>query len=258
MHMLQTELEAMSRDQLLHLQLTRLKTVVTHAYDRNSLYRERFRQTGVEPGDIRDIADLSRLPTMNKEDLRLSYPFGFLCLDPVNLREMHMSSGSTGTPIAMVYTNRDLEQWSECMGRCYVMAGCRPGDPVQITPSFGLFNGGFGMYHGARRAGLFVIPTGAGNTARQIKLAKDFKSRILTGVVSYGIRVLEELSANGDTLPSLKIGIFGAETFSDSMKKTISDGLEVETFDIYGMTETGGVGTLGQDCQDHSGIHVWE
>jgi phenylacetate-CoA ligase len=159
----------------------------------------------------------------------------------------------------MLYTQGDLDQWAECMARCYRMAGCREGDPVQITPSFGLFNGGFGMYHGARRAGLFIIPTGAGNTARQVKLARDFGTRAITGVVSYGIRILEELAQDPESrLPNLKIGIFGAETFSARMRETLKDGLGLEPFDIYGMTETGGVGTLGQDCRDHSGLHVWE
>jgi phenylacetate-CoA ligase len=144
------------------------------------------------------------------------------------------------------------------MARCYVMAGARAGDPVQITPSFGLFNGGFGMYHGAQAAGLFVIPTGAGNTHRQLMLARDFKTRILTGVVSYGIRVMEVLAEQGDTLDHLEIGIFGAEIFSESMKRKISEGLGIEAFDIYGMTETGGVGTLGMDCPAHDGIHLWE
>lgn len=256
--MFQPELEAMSRDELSALQLSRLRGMVRHVRERNAAYRQRLEAAGVGPDDIKSLDDIRRLPTIDKEDLRLSYPAGFLCEDIGAVREMHMSSGSTGTPIAMLYTADDLEQWAECMARCYAMAGCRPGDPVQITPSFGLFNGGFGMYHGARKAGLFIIPTGAGNTSRQIRLARDFGTRILTGVVSYGIRVLEELLLKGGELPGLDIGIFGAETFSNSMKKTIADGLGVEAFDIYGMTETGGVGTLGQDCPDHSGIHVWE
>ncbi|MCC8190743.1 MAG: phenylacetate--CoA ligase [Planctomycetes bacterium] len=257
--MFQPECEAMSRDQLAALQRERLRTTITNAYRNNPLYRERFDRAGIHPDDIQDLADIIRVPTLSKEDLRLSYPAGFLSCDPGLIREMHMSSGSTGTPIAMLYTEEDLDQWAECMARCYRMAGCRPGDAIQITPSFGLFNGGFGMYHGARKAGLFIIPTGAGNTARQIALARDFKTRILTGVVSYGIRVLEELMKMADNrLPRLEIGIFGAETFSASMKATITKGLGIEAFDIYGMTETGGVGTLGQDCPDHSGIHVWE
>ncbi|MDR3077381.1 MAG: phenylacetate--CoA ligase [Planctomycetota bacterium] len=256
--MLQPELEAMSRDQLAALQLSRLRETARRACENNAGYRERFRQAGVGPEDIRDLSDLARLPVIDKEVFRLSYPAGLLCGDMREIREMHMSSGSTGTPIAMLYTREDLEQWAECMARCYRMAGCRPGDPVQITPSFGLFNGGFGMYHGARRAGLFIIPTGAGNTARQIRLARDFHTRALGGVVSYGIRILEELLRLGESLPDLGIGIFGAETFSQGMKEKLAAGLGVEVFDIYGMTETGGVGTLGQDCREHAGIHVWE
>ncbi|MCD8349642.1 MAG: phenylacetate--CoA ligase [Planctomycetaceae bacterium] len=256
--MFQPDLEAMSRDQLSALQLDRLQKLAAYVYENNTAYRERFQAANVEPADIRDLSDLSRLPTMSKEDLRLSYPTGFLCEDKANIREMHMSSGSTGTPIAMLYNQSDLNQWAECMARCYVMAGCREGDPIQITPSFGLFNGGFGMYHGARMAGLFIIPTGAGNTARQVKLARDFKTRIITGVVSYGIRILEQVLADGGDLPDMTIGVFGAETFSASMRETLKNGLKIEPFDVYGMTETGGVGTLGQDCPDHSGLHVWE
>lgn len=138
------------------------------------------------------------------------------------------------------------------------MAGAETGDVVQITPSFGLFNGGFGMYHGAREAGLFVIPAGAGNTPRQIRLANDFGTRILTGVVSYGVRIMEVLQETDQKLDTVKIGIFGAETFSDSLKKKLAIGLNAEIFDIYGMTETGGVGTLGMDCKAHDGTHVWE
>ena len=133
----------------------------------------------------------------------------------------------------------DLRQWGECMARCYRMAGVLTGDVVQITPSFGLFNGGFGFYHGARQAGLFVLPTGAGNTARQVRLAKDFKTRVFTGVVSYGTRILEELEKHNTSLPDMEIAIFGAEIFSESMKEKIAAALGVEVFDIYGMTETG-------------------
>jgi phenylacetate-CoA ligase len=158
----------------------------------------------------------------------------------------------------MPYTIADIQQWGDCMARCYYMAGAVKGDTVQITPSFGLFNGGFGMYHGARAAGLFIVPTGAGNTHRQIKLAKDFKTKILMGVVSYGIRIMEVLTELKEELPDLKIGVFGAEIFTESMKKKMETGLGIETFDIYGMTETGGVGTLGMDCSAHNGIHVWE
>ncbi len=250
--------ETASLDELRNIQLAGLKKIVRHVYEKNLIQRERFDVHGVTPDDIKTVEDVAKLPTMSKEDLRKHYPMSLSCVPSDAVVEMHMSSGSTGTPIVMPYTLGDLDQWAQCMARCMIMAGARRGDPVQITPSFGLFNGGFGFYHGARKAGLFVIPTGAGNTPRQIRLAKDFKTRVLTGVVSYGIRIMEVLEEAKETLPDLKIGIFGAEIFSDSMKKKISRGLDVETFDIYGMTETGGVGTLGQDCPDHSGIHVWE
>ena len=144
------------------------------------------------------------------------------------------------------------------MARCYMMAGAKQGDVCQITPGFGLFNGGFGCYHGARAAGLFILPCGAGNTARQIKLAKDFKSRIVTGVVSYAVRIIEMLDEQKNNLPDLQIGIFGAETFSDAMKDRIRSRLGIDVYDIYGMTETGGIGTLGMDCSFHSGLHQWE
>lgn len=251
--------ETMSRDELSALQDTRLRQTITYAMEHNTYFRNRLNAAGLQSGaDFNGVADLHKLPFMSKEDFRREYPLGMCCVDKSVIKEMHMSSGSTGTPVVMAYTENDLAQWAECMARCYVMAGAQPGDPCQITPGFGLFNGGFGCYHGARKAGLFVIPTGAGNTARQIKLARDFGTKVMTGVVSYAIRIMELLDQDNAELPDLKIGIFGAETFSASMKKRIQDGLGIEAFDIYGMTETGGIGTLGMDCAAHAGIHPWE
>jgi phenylacetate-CoA ligase len=251
-------LETLSQDEIKNVQLTKLKRILAYVYENNPVQRKRFSAAGVVPEDLERLEDLSSFPLMDKATLRDNYPLGLSCVEKNLLIEMHMSSGSTGTPVVMPYTEGDLRQWAECMARCYCMAGAKKGDPTQITPSFGLFNGGFGMYHGARAAGLFIIPTGAGNTERQIKLARDFKTRVFTGVVSYGIRMMEVLAETGQDLPDLEIAIFGAEIFSDSLKAKIKQGLNAEIFDIYGMTETGGVGTLGQDCIDHSGIHVWE
>ncbi len=252
------EMETASQDELTAMQERLLPEIVKYVYENNPAQKKRFDEAGVAPGDVKGLEDLCKLPLMSKTDFRDHYPLGLSCVDSSNFVEMHMSSGSTGTPVVMPYTQGDLDQWAECMARCYYMAGAVKSDVCQITPSFGLFNGGFGMYHGARKAGLFIIPAGAGNTPRQIKLAKDFKTKVLTGVVSYGIRVLEVLAEQGEELPDLKTGIFGAEIFSQSMKKRINEGLGIESFDIYGMTETGGVGTLGQDCKDHSGIHIWQ
>jgi phenylacetate-CoA ligase len=252
------ELETLERAKLEALQLERLQKIARRVYERNAVYRKSFDEAGVKPESIKSLADIARLPTINKAVFRDTYPMGLSCVEKKKIVEMHMSSGSTGTPVVMPYTQGDLDQWASCMARCYAMAGADPTDVVQITPSFGLFNGGFGMYHGARKYGLFVVPTGAGNTARQIKLARDFGTNVITGVVSYGLRLMEELETAGVRLPALKCGIFGAEAFSDGMKKRLTEGLGVEMFDIYGMTETGGVGTLGQDCREHGGIHVWE
>jgi phenylacetate-CoA ligase len=250
--------ETMSRDELAAYQLARLRELVKRACEQSPFYRQKFDRAGAKPGDITSLEDLRLLPFISKEDFRLQYPLGMLCAPRQDLREMHMSSGSTGTPVVMAYTAADLDQWAECMARCYFMAGVNTGDAIQITPSFGLFNGGFGFYHGARKAGLFIIPASAGNTPRQIHLMNDFSVRALMGVVSYGLRILEVLQEKKTALPSLKIGMFGAETFSDSMRERIQNGLGIEAFDIYGMTETGGVGTTGMDCPCHCGIHVWE
>jgi phenylacetate-CoA ligase len=250
--------ETLSRDELAALQLDKLKAVVKWAYERNGFYRAKMDKAGIKPSDIEMFEDIRNIPTINKEDFRAAYPLAMLCVDKTDLREMHMSSGSTGTPVVMAYAQEDLDQWAECMARCYLMAGLEPGDTIQITPSFGLFNGGFGFYHGARKAGMFIIPAGAGNTARQIKLMNDFQVKGLMGVVSYGIRIMEVLQDQMADLPHLKVGIFGAETFSDSMREKMQNGLGIEAFDIYGMTETGGVGTTGMDCECHNGIHVWE
>jgi phenylacetate-CoA ligase len=250
--------ETLSRDELAAVQLEGLKWTVKHVWANNDFYRERLTAAGVEPGDIRALADISELPFLTKDDFRDQYPLGMLCMPRASIREMHMSSGSTGTPVVMAYTETDLAQWAECMARCQVMAGLQPGDGLQIMPTFGLFNGGFGFYHGARRAGLFAVPASSGNTARQIMLMRDFKVKAMGAVVSYASRIIEMLDEKGMELPDLKIGIFGAESFSDEMRKRIESRLGIRAFDIYGMTETGGIATTGMDCEARCGLHVWE
>jgi len=250
--------ETQSRDELAAVQLDGLKWTVKHAWANNDFYRARLTEAGVEPGDIRSLDDLGGLPFLTKEDFRDQYPLGMLCMPRTSIREMHMSSGSSGTPVVMAYTEADLAQWAECMARCQVMAGLQPGDALQIMPTFGLFNGGFGFYHGARRAGLFAVPASSGNTARQIMLMRDFKVKAMGAVVSYAARIIEMLDEKDMELPDLKIGIFGAESFSDEMRLRVESRLGIKAFDIYGMTETGGVGTTGMDCEARCGLHVWE
>ena len=250
--------ETLSRDELAAVQLEGLKWTVKHVWANNEFYRRKMAAVSVEPGDIRSLEDVAELPFLTKDDFRDQYPLGMLCMPHGSVREMHMSSGSTGTPVVMAYTEEDLAQWAECMARCQVMAGLQPGDAIQIMPTFGLFNGGFGFYHGARRAGLFAVPASSGNTARQIMLLRDFKVKGMGSVVSYSARIIELLDEKGLELPDLKVGIFGAESFSDEMRKRVESRLGITAFDIYGMTETGGVGTTGMDCEARCGIHVWE
>ena len=253
--------ETMSRDEYAKVQLEGLQKSLRRVWQ-NEFYRDRLKKGGVaNPEDIKSLDDLTRLPFFTKEDFREAYPLKMNCVDRSDLLEFHMSSGSTGTPVVMSYTKNDLNQWAECMARCFTMAGLQKGDAFQIMPTFGLFNGGFGCYHGCRKAGLFCVPASSGNTERQIKLMRDFRVKGFCSVVSYVPRLIEKLDAetSGDhDIPSIRIGIFGSETFSDEMRRKIEKRLHIECFDIYGMTETGGIGTTGQDCKAHEGIHVWE
>ena len=253
--------ETMSRDEYAKVQLEGLQKSLRRVWS-NEFYRKRLKKGGLaNPEDVKSLDDLENLPFFTKEDFREAYPLKMNCVGRCDLREFHMSSGSTGTPVVMAYTKNDLNQWAECMARCFTMAGLHEGDALQIMPTFGLFNGGFGCYHGARKAGLFTIPASSGNTERQIRLMRDFRTKGFVSVVSYVPRIIEKLDAaeNGERdIPSLRVGIFGSETFSDEMRRRIENRLHIECFDIYGMTETGGIGTTGQDCKAHDGIHVWE
>ncbi len=169
----------MPHERLRTYQNQKLLETLRWVWQRNEFFQNRFAEVGLTmPDDFAGIEQLHQLPLCGKDDFRKTYPLGMCCVENEAIREMHMSSGSTGSAVVMPYTEHDLDQWAECMARCFVMAGAQAGDPIQITPSFGLFNGGFGMYHGARKAGLFVIPTGSGNTERQIRLAQDFGTKI--------------------------------------------------------------------------------
>ena len=251
--------ETMSRDELAKVQLEGVRKSLRRVWG-NEFYVSRLKKAGLsDPEEFTSLDDLEKLPFMTKEDFREAYPLKMSTVDRKELLEFHMSSGSTGTPVVMAYTKNDLNQWADTMARCFTMAGLEAGDTFQIMPTFGLFNGGFGCYHGCRKAGLFCVPASSGNTERQIKLMRDFRVKGFCSVVSYVPRIIEKLDASNDPdIPSLRVGVFGSETFSDEMRKKIENRLHIECFDIYGMTETGGIGTTGQDCKAHSGIHVWE
>lgn len=253
------EVETMSRDALEALQLKGLQKTLRRVWG-CEWWRDLLRKRGMsDPEDVKSLDDLRNLPFLTKEDFREAYPLKMSTVDRRELLEFHMSSGSTGTPVVMAYTKNDLNQWADTMARCFTMAGLEAGDAFQIMPTFGLFNGGFGCYHGCRKMGLFCVPASSGNTERQIKLMRDFRVKGFCSVVSYVPRIIEKLDASNDPdITSLRVGVFGSETFSDEMRKKIENRLHIECFDIYGMTETGGIGTTGQDCSAHAGIHVWD
>lgn len=211
------------------------------------------------PEKIETYEELSRLPFLTKDMLRLGYPFGYLCDDKKNLARMHMSSGTTGTPIINSMTPNDVQNWAEIMCRCLKTAGLNENDVLQVTPSFGLFNGGFGFHFGAQKLGAFIIPAGAGRSGLQLKLMRDLGVTALAAIASYPLRLLEiARQENFDfSQTKLKTGIFGAEVWSDGMRKRIEQVTTIKTYDIIGMTETGGVG-MGIDCADRSGIHIWD
>jgi phenylacetate-CoA ligase len=223
----------------------------------NAAWRRRLGDAA--PGDIRAPGDWARLPFLAKDDLRDAYPFGLACAGPGTVLRIHMSSGTTGNPVLNPYTRADVEQWAAVMARCYVAAGVGARDVVQITPSFGLFTGGFGFHYGAERIGAMVVPIGAGRTSLQLQLMRDLGATVLAGISTYPLRILEVAREERFDLGSLRlrVAILGSEMWSDDLRRLIERELALTTFDIIGMTETGGPG-LGIDCAARAGIHVWE
>jgi phenylacetate-CoA ligase len=254
--MWQPELEALEREPMERLVLERMRKTLGRALA-NPAYARRL--GGVRPEDVKTPADWRRLPFLTKAELRDAYPFGLACGTDRGYRRLHMSSGTTGNPIVNPYTAADIEQWGEVMARCYVAAGVGARDVVQITPSFGLFTGGFGFHYGAERLGAMVIPTGAGRTSLQLRLMRDLRATVLAAIATYPLRLLEVAREERFDLGSLslRVGIFGSEMWSDELRARIERELSIRAFDIIGMTETGGPG-MGIDCVARAGIHVWE
>ncbi|MDF1536845.1 MAG: phenylacetate--CoA ligase [bacterium] len=255
--MYQPEKESMDREQLVHLQLEKLRLTLTRIRDHNPGYHGMIGR--VDPEEIGSVDDVAKLPFMTKDDLRDAYPFALTCAPKREFARFHMSSGTTGTPILNPYTRQDVDQWGEIMARCFAAAGVGSEDVVQITPSFGLFNGGFGFHYGASRLGSFIVPIGAGRTALQLQFIADLGTTCLTAIASYPLRLMEVAREQGFDWRdnSLKVGIFGAEVWSDEMRERIEEEMGIVTYDIIGMTETGGVG-MGIDCAARAGVHVWE
>ena len=255
--MFQPELEQMPQAELQKLQLKRLKDTIGRIESANPFYFEKIGRTG--SSSITSLEDIRKFPLMTKDDLRDGYPYKYSCAEKSSFLRMHMSSGTTGTPIINPMTRGDIKQWGDIMARCYAAAGLTSADVIQITPSFGLFNGGFGFHYGAEALGAMVIPIGAGRTLLQLQFLKDFGVTALAAIASYPLRLIEVAEKEGFDFrkTGLKVGIFGSEVWSDEIRSRIESSMGIETFDIIGMTETGGVG-LGIDCSAHDGIHVWE
>jgi phenylacetate-CoA ligase len=250
------ERETLPREVLAERQLEGLRRTLVRIRS-NPAYDARL--GGVAPEEIRSLDDWKRLPFLTKEVLRDAYPYGLACAPREAFLRVHMSSGTTGNPILNPYTRGDIAQWTEVMARCYGAAGVTARDVIQVTPSFGLFTGGFGFHYGAEAIGAMVIPIGAGRTLLQLKLMRELKATVLAAIATYPLRLIEVAQEEGFDLKSLslRVGLLGSEMWSDELRARIERGLGIEAFDLIGMTETGGPG-MGIDCQAHAGIHVWE
>jgi phenylacetate-CoA ligase len=252
--------ECVLRGELERLQLERLREVVYRIYNNNYHYRKKMKEAKISPEDIKSLEDIKKLPHTTKEDLRETQPFGYLVTSFESVVEVHGTSGTTGEPVFVYYTSNDIENWSDIMARSLAAAGLTKRDVLQITPSFSLFTGGFGFYYGARRIGATIVPTGPGYSRRQIYVMQKLGTTMLTGIANYAIRLAEVAIEMGiDPAKDTKVrkGVFGAEMWSDAMRKKIESIWDMETFDIYGMAELYGPG-VAIDCQYHNGLHVWE
>ena len=251
--------ERMSRKDLGALQLERLQGVVKKVYDKVPFYRAKLDAAGVKPADVKTLADLRKLPFTDKNDLRDNYPLGLLTVPQSEVREIHGSSGTTGKPIIVAYTNKDIDTWSEVMARTLANAGCNPGDVVQNAYGYGLFTGGLGVHYGGLRLGAMVIPMSGGNSKRQIMLIQDLGARAIGCTPSYFLSLIETAEEMGIDFrnTNLRIGVFGAEPWSENMRREIEKRSGVIAIDIYGLSEIIGPGVSGE-CEAQNGLHINE
>jgi phenylacetate-CoA ligase len=250
--------ETISRDELAALQTERLRATMATAAAA-PFYAQRFSEAGVWPDDITSPEDITRLPFTTKDDLRANYPTGLVTCDKRELVRLHASSGTTGTPTAILYTREDLDAWSELMARCLYMAGVRPEDVFQNIAGYGLFTGGLGIHYGAERLGCLTVPAGAGNTARQLKLIKDFAVSVAHIIPSYALylgSVLERKGINPVSLP-LRTVLIGAEPHTEQARRRIEEMLDVRAFNSFGLSEMNGPG-VAFECTEQNGMHIWE
>ncbi len=250
----------LSKKEIDTIKTKRLRTVVKYAFWRSPFYRKRFKEAGVDIDSIKSAEDIVKLPLTLKQDLRDAYPLGMCCVSKEDIVRVQMSGGTTGQPVIIPYTRKDVEQWKEMMMRAFCIAGITSNDVIQITPAFGLWNGGFGFHFAADAINAFVIPTGAGNTRNQVRFMRDFGTTVLCATASYPLRiaeVAEEMGVDVRALPLNKM-LLGAEPWSEEMRKQIEEAFDAIAYDIPGLTEMGGVGTVGFECPMRHGLHIWE
>lgn len=247
-------------DELRSLQLKRLKKTLQHAYANSSVYRAKFDSLSVHPDDCKQLSDLALFPFTTKSDLRETYPFGMFAVPQHQLVRIHASSGTTGKPTVVGYTANDIAMWAGCVARSIRAAGAKPGDKVHISYGYGLFTGGLGAHYGAEHLGLTVIPFGGGQTQRQVQLLQDFSPDIIMVTPSYMLALADEFDRQGldPRISSLRIGIFGAEPWTNDMRLAIEKRMGIDAVDIYGLSEVIGPGVASEYAQTKDGPTVWE
>ncbi|HZR87554.1 MAG TPA: phenylacetate--CoA ligase PaaK [Bradyrhizobium sp.] len=254
------EAERASRDEIMALQTRRLKWSLTHAYDNVAHYRKAFDKAGVHPSDFEELSDLAKFPFTVKTDLRDNYPFNMFAVPREKLVRVHASSGTTGKPIVVGYTRADIATWSGVMARSIRAAGGRSGMIIHNAYGYGLFTGGLGVHYGAEELGCTVVPISGGMTERQVQLINDFRPDIITVTPSYMLAILDEFKRQGldPRKSSLKIGIFGAEPWTNAMRAEIEDAFDMDATDIYGLSEVIGPGVAQECIESKDGLHIWE
>ncbi|MDT1062106.1 phenylacetate--CoA ligase PaaK [Paracoccus sp. CPCC 101403] len=252
--------ETASRDEISALQLQRMQWSLKHAYENSPFYRRRFDEMGAHPDDLKSLADIAKFPFTVKQDLRDTYPFGMFATPREQLVRIHGSSGTTGKPTVVGYTQRDIDTWATLIARSIRAAGGRPGDMLHNSYGYGLFTGGLGAHYGAEKLGCTVVPMSGGMTERQVTLINDFKPRIIMVTPSYMLSILDEFRRQGldPRESSLEIGIFGAEPWTNSMRQEIEEAFNMHAVDIYGLSEIMGPGVAQECVETKDGLHVWE
>ncbi|MER6445034.1 phenylacetate--CoA ligase PaaK [Streptomyces venezuelae] len=252
--------ERLGRDELAALQLTRLRATLHRAYEKVPFYRQAFDKAGVHPDDCRSLADLSLFPLTTKADLRDQYPFGMFAVPRSQVRRIHASSGTTGRPTVVGYTEGDLATWADVVARSIRAAGGRPGQIIHIAYGYGLFTGGLGAHYGAERLGCTVVPASGGMTDRQVRLIEDFRPEVIMVTPSYMLTLLDEMERQGidPRATSLRTGIFGAEPWTEAMRREIEERLDIDAVDIYGLSEVIGPGVAQEFAETKDGLHIWE